>query len=177
MAATVAAKGRFRGDRISKDSCSPLFGARVALTLRVIRRGGALLVPGPRPLFSSAVAVARGLTTAEISCPPPVQSGKSGGRRPWSWSVASGRALERGNVPSHAAVGCLLPWFPCVYTSNMCECDLGCVYFLKKKVRCKQKIFRHIKLAIHAWSTKCRWNQKLIVQLGCTLRDERFEPN
>jgi hypothetical protein len=26
----------------------------------------------------------------------------------------------------------------------------------KKKTLCKQKISRHIKLAIHAWSTKCR---------------------
>ena len=42
---------------------------------------------------------------------------------------------------------------------------------------CKKKIFRHIKLAVHVWSTKCWRNQKLIAQFGCTLRDERFEPN
>jgi hypothetical protein len=42
---------------------------------------------------------------------------------------------------------------------------------------CKKKISRHIKLAIHAWSTKYRWNQKLIAQFDCTLRDERFESN
>jgi hypothetical protein len=55
----------------------------------------------------------------------------------------------------------------------------SCAMFSSSKnVLCKKKkIHRHIKLAIHAWSTKCRWNQKLIVQLGCTLRDERFEPN
>ena len=29
---------------------------------------------------------------------------------------------------------------------------------------CKKKIPRHIKLAVHAWSTKCRRNQKLIAQ-------------
>jgi hypothetical protein len=46
-----------------------------------------------------------------------------------------------------------------------------------KKTLCEKKIPRHIKLMIHAWSTKCRWNQKLIVQFGCTWRDERFEPN
>jgi hypothetical protein len=34
--------------------------------------------------------------------------------------------------------------------------NLGCVYFLKKKILCKQRIPRHIKLTIHAWSTKCR---------------------
>jgi hypothetical protein len=51
------------------------------------------------------------------------------------------------------------------------------VFSSSEEVLCKQKIPRHIKLTIHAWSTKCRWNQKLIVQLGCTLRDERFEPN
>jgi hypothetical protein len=60
---------------------------------------------------------------------------------------------------------------------RMHEALNDCVYFLKKKVLCKQKIPRHIKLTIHACSTKCRWNQKLIVQLSCTLRDERFEPN
>ena len=42
---------------------------------------------------------------------------------------------------------------------------------------CKKKIPHHIKLAVHAWSTKCRRNQKLIAQFDCTLRDERFEPN
>ena len=42
---------------------------------------------------------------------------------------------------------------------------------------CKKKILSYIKLVVHAWSTKCRRNQKLIAQLGCTLRDERFEPN
>jgi hypothetical protein len=52
-----------------------------------------------------------------------------------------------------------------------------CLLPKKKKLLCEHKILRHIKLAIHAWSTKCRWNQKLIVQLGCTMRDERFEPN
>jgi hypothetical protein len=36
------------------------------------------------------------------------------------------------------------------------EIVVGCVQFLKKKALCKQKIPRHIKLAIHAWSTKCR---------------------
>jgi len=41
----------------------------------------------------------------------------------------------------------------------------------------KKKIFRHIKLAVHTWSTKCRRNQKLIAQFALTLRDESFEPN
>ena len=36
---------------------------------------------------------------------------------------------------------------------------------------------RHIKLAVYAWSTKCRRNQKLIAQFALTLRDESFEPN
>ena len=44
-------------------------------------------------------------------------------------------------------------------------------------ILCKKKIPRHIKLAVHVWSTKCLRNQKLIAQFGCTLRDERFEPN
>ena len=44
-------------------------------------------------------------------------------------------------------------------------------------VLCKKKIFRHIKLMVHAWSTKCWRNQKLIVQFSCTLRDEHFELN
>ena len=44
-------------------------------------------------------------------------------------------------------------------------------------VLCKKKIPRHIKLVVHEWSIKCRRNQKLIAQLGCTLRDELFEPN
>jgi hypothetical protein len=34
--------------------------------------------------------------------------------------------------------------------------DLGCVQFLKKKNTMRKKILRHIKLAIHTWSTKCR---------------------
>jgi hypothetical protein len=34
----------------------------------------------------------------------------------------------------------------------------GCVYFLKKKSTVQKKDSRHIKLVIHAWSTKCRWN-------------------
>jgi hypothetical protein len=41
---------------------------------------------------------------------------------------------------------------------------------------CKKKISRHIKILAHAWSTKCRWNQKLITQFSCTLWDESFEP-
>jgi hypothetical protein len=51
------------------------------------------------------------------------------------------------------------------------------VFSYLKKSTMQKKISRHIKLAIYVWSTKCRWNQKLIVQFGCTLRDERFEPN
>jgi hypothetical protein len=54
---------------------------------------------------------------------------------------------------------------------------LWAVFSSTKKTLCRKKIPRHIKLAIYAWSTKCRWNKKLIVQLGSTLRDERFEPN
>jgi hypothetical protein len=41
----------------------------------------------------------------------------------------------------------------------------------------QKKISHHIKMPAHAWSTKCRWNQKLITQFCCTLRDERFESN
>jgi hypothetical protein len=41
----------------------------------------------------------------------------------------------------------------------------------------QKKIPHHIKLVVHAWSTKYRWNQKLITQFSCTLRDEHFEPN
>jgi hypothetical protein len=36
---------------------------------------------------------------------------------------------------------------------------------------CKKKIPYHIKMPAHVWSTKCRWNQKLIAQFCCTLRD------
>jgi hypothetical protein len=32
-------------------------------------------------------------------------------------------------------------------------------------------------MSTHVWSTKCRWNQKLIAQFSYTLRDESFEPN
>jgi hypothetical protein len=42
---------------------------------------------------------------------------------------------------------------------------------------CEKKISHHIKIPAYIWSTKCRWNQKLIAQFGCTLRDERFKPN
>jgi hypothetical protein len=42
---------------------------------------------------------------------------------------------------------------------------------------CKKKIPHHIKMSAHVWSTKCRWNKKLIAQFCCTLRDEYFEPN
>jgi hypothetical protein len=42
---------------------------------------------------------------------------------------------------------------------------------------CKKKILHHIKMSANAWSTKCRWNQKLIAQFCCTLRDEHFESN
>ena len=48
---------------------------------------------------------------------------------------------------------------------------------LLKKTLCKKKISHHIKLAVHTWSTKCRRNQKLIAQFGCTLRVEPFEHN
>jgi hypothetical protein len=52
----------------------------------------------------------------------------------------------------------------------------GCVYFLKK-VLCKQKIpvtsnLRYMHGVLNVDEIK-----KLIVQLGYTLRDERFEPN
>jgi hypothetical protein len=46
-----------------------------------------------------------------------------------------------------------------------------------QNVLCKNKIPRHIKIPAHAWSTKCRWNQKLITQFCCTLRDEHYEHN
>jgi len=62
--------------------------------------------------------------------------------------------------------------------------SLGCVargLFSSPKMQiltlCKKKILRHIKFAVHAWSNKCWRNKKLIAQFGCTLRDERFEPN
>jgi hypothetical protein len=42
---------------------------------------------------------------------------------------------------------------------------------------CKKKIPHHIKMSAYIWSTKCRWNQKLIAQFCCTLRDECFKPN
>jgi hypothetical protein len=32
-------------------------------------------------------------------------------------------------------------------------------------------------LAVHAWSTKCRRNKKLITQFSCKSRDKSFEPN
>jgi hypothetical protein len=32
-------------------------------------------------------------------------------------------------------------------------------------------------MSAHIWNTKYRWNQKLITQFYCTLRDEHFEPN
>jgi hypothetical protein len=41
----------------------------------------------------------------------------------------------------------------------------------------KKKIPHHIKISVHIWSTKYRWNQKLIAQFYCTLRDEHFKPN
>jgi len=46
-----------------------------------------------------------------------------------------------------------------------------------KNTLCKKKVLHHIKLAVYVWSTKYRWNQKLIVQFGCILRVESFEPN
>jgi hypothetical protein len=42
---------------------------------------------------------------------------------------------------------------------------------------CKKKILCHIKMSANAWSTKCWWNQKLIAQFCCTLRDEHFKPS
>jgi hypothetical protein len=41
----------------------------------------------------------------------------------------------------------------------------------------KKKILRHLKIPAHVWSTKYRWNKKLITQFCCTLRDEHFKPN
>jgi hypothetical protein len=41
----------------------------------------------------------------------------------------------------------------------------------------KKKILRHIKISANAWSTKYWWNQKLIAQFYCTLRDEHFKPS
>jgi hypothetical protein len=37
---------------------------------------------------------------------------------------------------------------------------------------CKKEILHHIKMSVNAWSTKYRWNHKLIAQFCCTLRDE-----
>jgi hypothetical protein len=42
---------------------------------------------------------------------------------------------------------------------------------------CKKKIPHHIKMSAHIWSTKYRWNQKLIAQFCSTLGDEYFKPN
>jgi hypothetical protein len=42
---------------------------------------------------------------------------------------------------------------------------------------CKKKILRHIKMSANVWNTKCWWNQKLIAQFCCTLRDEHFKPS
>jgi hypothetical protein len=41
----------------------------------------------------------------------------------------------------------------------------------------KKKISHHIKISVHIYSTKCRWNQKLIARFCCPLRDECFKPN
>jgi hypothetical protein len=97
--------------------------------------------------------------------------------------------------------GCRLPWNGCrsknvrLFRTAIVIHRLGVFFFsyrlllslalwpylvplkLLNLALCKKKILRHIKLAVHAWSTKCRWNQKLIAQFSCTLRDERFEPN
>ena len=48
---------------------------------------------------------------------------------------------------------------------------------LLKNALYKKKISRHIKFAVHAWSIKCRRNQKLIAQFALISRDESFEPN
>jgi hypothetical protein len=48
---------------------------------------------------------------------------------------------------------------------------------IKWGLLCKKKIPRHIKMSANAWSTKYWWNQKLIAQFCCTLRDEHFKPN
>jgi hypothetical protein len=42
---------------------------------------------------------------------------------------------------------------------------------------CKKEIPHHIKISANAWSTKCRWNHKLIAQFYCTLRDGHFKSN
>jgi hypothetical protein len=42
---------------------------------------------------------------------------------------------------------------------------------------CKKKIPHHIKISAYIRSTKYRWNQKLIAQFCCTLRDEYFKSN
>jgi hypothetical protein len=76
---------------------------------------------------------------------------------------------ERSNVKPETYIA------PCL-SARLRLCLRLCSVQKKSTMR-KKKIPCHIKLAIHAWSTKCRWNQKLIVQLGCTLRDERFESN
>jgi hypothetical protein len=41
----------------------------------------------------------------------------------------------------------------------------------------KKKIPHHIKISAHICNIKCKWNQKLITQFCCTLRDEYFKPN
>jgi hypothetical protein len=53
-----------------------------------------------------------------------------------------------------------------------CRCQIFSQILL-----CKKKILHHIKMSAHAWSTTCRWNQKLIAQFSCTLRYESFESN
>ena len=51
------------------------------------------------------------------------------------------------------------------------------VFNCLQSLKSKKIILHQIKLAVHGWSTKYRLNQKLIIQFGSNLRDERFEPN
>ena len=72
-------------------------------------------------------------------------------------------------------VWALLPSLEGSSTTNLAH--LFSSFKLLKIALYKKKILRHIKLAVYAWSTKYRRNQKLIAQFTLTLRDESFKPN
>jgi hypothetical protein len=62
-------------------------------------------------------------------------------------------------------------------TIRLAAWDLFRSQIFPQIVLCKKKILHHIKMPAYVWSSKYRWNQKLIEQFCCILRDEHFEPN
>jgi hypothetical protein len=81
--------------------------------------------------------------------------GVAGAWRPLRRSTSKGEAREATDYSARGSLTHGLCWFVSMMQIFNSAIPTRAV-FSSKKILCEKKIHRHIKLAIHVWSTKCR---------------------